>query len=143
LDFNEEVIAEIENLVYMANIYKMHVNLNLHRVPGFCINSGFNEPYNLWKDEQAQQPLFTHWEMWAKRFNIVSEKMLSFDLINESCFREDRMTSSAGKLLFPVTFTERLLWVASIGKCLRCLRNISHTTAHFSTDNSLTAGLNC
>jgi endoglucanase len=48
LDFNEDVIAEIEKLVYLANKHKMHVSLNLHRVPGFCINSGFNEPYNLW-----------------------------------------------------------------------------------------------
>jgi aryl-phospho-beta-D-glucosidase BglC (GH1 family) len=27
--------------------------------------------------------------MWAKRFKNISEKMLSFDLINEPCFRED------------------------------------------------------
>jgi endoglucanase len=101
LDFNEDVIAEIEKLVYMANKYKMHVSLNLHRVPGFCINSGFNEPYNLWKDEQAQHALFAHWEMWAKRFKNVSEKMLSFDLINEPCFREDMNDQFSKKSAVP------------------------------------------
>jgi aryl-phospho-beta-D-glucosidase BglC (GH1 family) len=89
VSFNEPVIAEIEKLVYLANKHNMHVSLNLHRVPGFCINSGFNEPYNLWKDELAQQALYSHWEMWAKRFKNVSEKKISFDLINEPCFRED------------------------------------------------------
>ncbi len=89
LSFNEQAVEEIEKLVYMANKYGMHVSLNLHRVPGFCINAGFNEPYNLWKDDEAQQALYTHWGMWAKRFKGVSGKQLSFDLINEPCFRED------------------------------------------------------
>jgi aryl-phospho-beta-D-glucosidase BglC (GH1 family) len=101
LNFNEPVIAEIEKLVYLANKHNMHVSLNLHRVPGFCINSGFNEPYNLWKDEPAQQALYTHWEMWAKRFKNVSEKKLSFDLINEPCFREDMNDQFSKKSAVP------------------------------------------
>jgi len=72
LDFNEDVIAEIEKLVFMANKYKMHVSLNLHRVPGFCINAGFNEPYNVLHDDHCQQALVPPWEMWAKRFKNVS-----------------------------------------------------------------------
>ena len=99
--FNEHVIAEIEKLVYLANKHNMHVSLNLHRVPGFCINSGFNEPYNLWKDEPAQQALYTHWEMWAKRFKNVSEKKISFDLINEPCFREDMNDQFSKKSAVP------------------------------------------
>jgi len=89
VDFNEEVVVEIEKLVYLANKYGLHVSLNLHRAPGFCINAGFNEPFNLWKDEEAQQAFYIHWDMWAKRFKNVSTKMLSFDLLNEPCFRED------------------------------------------------------
>ncbi len=89
VSFNEQAIVEIEKLVYLANKYKLHVSLNLHRVPGFCINAGFNEPFNLWKDNDAQLALYAHWEMWAKRFKNISGKMLSFDLINEPCFRED------------------------------------------------------
>ena len=89
MDFNEQAIEEIEKLVYLANKYGMHVSLNLHRVPGFCINAGFNEPFNLWKDHEAQLALYAHWEMWAKRFKNISAKQLSFDLINEPCYRED------------------------------------------------------
>jgi aryl-phospho-beta-D-glucosidase BglC (GH1 family) len=89
LDFNENAIQEIEKLVFLANKYGLHVSLNLHRVPGFCINAGFHEPFNLWKDEAAQQALFAHWHMWARRFKNISGKQLSFDLINEPCYRED------------------------------------------------------
>jgi aryl-phospho-beta-D-glucosidase BglC (GH1 family) len=96
VSFNEQAIEEIEKLVYLANKYGIHVSLNLHRVPGFCINAGFDEPFNLWKDDAAQQAFYTHWEMWAKRFKNVSAKKLSFDLINEPCFRED-MNDQFGK----------------------------------------------
>lgn len=89
LSFNEGAIQEIEKLVYLVNKHNLHVSFNLHRVPGFCVNSGFYEPYNLWKDEAAQQALYAHWKMWAQRFKDVSPKKLSFDLINEPCYRED------------------------------------------------------
>jgi aryl-phospho-beta-D-glucosidase BglC (GH1 family) len=89
LSYNENALQEIEKLVYLANKYHLHASLNLHRVPGFCINAGFYEPYNLWKDAPAQKALFSHWEMWAKRFKDVSAAKLSFDLINEPCYMED------------------------------------------------------
>ena len=88
-DFNEEVLDEIEKVIYLANKYKLHVSLNLHRAPGFCINAGFNEPFNLWKDEAAQQAFYEHWSLWAKRLKSVSPEWLSFDLLNEPCYRED------------------------------------------------------
>jgi aryl-phospho-beta-D-glucosidase BglC (GH1 family) len=89
VDFNEEAIEIIEKTVYAANKQGLHVSLNLHRAPGFCINAGFREPFNLWKDAEAQQAFYTHWDMWAKRFKNVSPKLLSFDLVNEPCYKED------------------------------------------------------
>ena len=49
----------IDNLVQLAHKYNMHVSLNLHRAPGYCINAGFTEPYNLWKDQEAQNAFCT------------------------------------------------------------------------------------
>ena len=89
IDFREEAVEAVEQVVYLANKYNLHASLNIHRAPGFCINAGFNEPFNLWKDEDAQQAFYAHWDMWAKRFKNVSPKMLSFDLVNEPCFKED------------------------------------------------------
>jgi aryl-phospho-beta-D-glucosidase BglC (GH1 family) len=89
VDFWEEAVDSVEQIVYLAHKYNLHVSLNLHRAPGFCINAGFHEPFNLWKDEAAQNAFYQHWEMWAKRFKDVSPEKLSFDLVNEPCFKED------------------------------------------------------
>jgi aryl-phospho-beta-D-glucosidase BglC (GH1 family) len=89
VEFNEEAVEIIEKTVYAANKQGLHVNLNLHRAPGFCINAGFREPFNLWKDADAQQAFYTHWDMWAKRLKSISPKLLSFDLVNEPCYKED------------------------------------------------------
>lgn len=99
--FNEEVLDDIEKLVYTANKYKMHVSLNLHRGPGYCINAGFHEPYNLWKDKDAQDAFFYHWGMWSKRFKNVSPSLLSFDLLNEPAYIEDMNDQYAKKTAVP------------------------------------------
>lgn len=51
---SEEALEKVDQLIYLAHKYKLHVSLNLHRAPGYCINAGFREPYNLWKDKEAQ-----------------------------------------------------------------------------------------
>lgn len=86
---DEKRVDKIDELVTLAHKYNIHVSLNLHRAPGFCINSGFREPYNLWKDEEAQKAFYYHWELWAKRYKNVSPKKISFDLLNEPCLRND------------------------------------------------------
>ncbi len=88
-NIDEGAIEYVENLVEMANKYGLHVSLNLHRAPGFCVNAGFNEPYNLWEDKEAQEAFYFHWGMWAKRFDSKTPDQISFDLVNEPCTRED------------------------------------------------------
>ena len=73
----------------MAHKYEMHTSINLHRAPGYCINAGFHEPFNLWTDQAAQDAFNFHWAMWAKRYKNVSSKKISFDLVNEPSIRED------------------------------------------------------
>ncbi len=89
IGFREEAIEAIEQVVYAANKQHLHVSLNLHRAPGFCVNAGFHEPFNLWKDNEAQHAFYQHWEMWAKRFKSIPSELLSFDLVNEPCYKED------------------------------------------------------
>ncbi len=86
---DEKVVEEIEQLVYTAQKHNLHVSINLHRAPGYCINAGFNEPFNLWKDKDAQDAFNYHWGMWAKCFKSISRDKISFDLLNEPAFRED------------------------------------------------------
>lgn len=91
----------IEELVYQAHKYGLHVSLNLHRAPGFCVNAGFEEPYNLWKDEQALEDFCFHWKFWAKRFKNVSRDKISFDLLNEPCVREDMNDQHSNRSAIP------------------------------------------
>jgi endoglucanase len=93
---NPKAIDKIDALVTLAQKHGMHVSLNLHRAPGYCVNAGFHEPYNLWKDAEAQEAFYFHWNMWAKRYKNVSSQKISFDLVNEPSTRED-MTDQLSK----------------------------------------------
>ena len=82
-------VDEIDRLVTLAHKHGLHVSLNLHRAPGYCVNAGFHEPYNLWRDQEALDAFCFHWSMWATRYRDVSPKRISFDLVNEPSMRED------------------------------------------------------
>ncbi|HLH54172.1 MAG TPA: cellulase family glycosylhydrolase [Verrucomicrobiae bacterium] len=86
---NEQEVDRIEAFVRKAQGFGLHVSLNLHRAPGYCINAGFNEPYDLWKSREAQQAFDFHWGMWGKRFKDVPRSKVSFDLLNEPSMRVD------------------------------------------------------
>jgi endoglucanase len=95
--YNPKVLEEVDQLIFMANKYNLHVSLNLHRGPGYCINAGFHEPFNLWKDKEAQDAFYTHWAMWADRYKSISADKLSFDLLNEPAYIEDMNDQYAKK----------------------------------------------
>lgn len=86
---NGQAVDKIDSLVALAHKYGMHVSLNLHRAPGYCVNAGFYEPYNLWKDQAALDAFCFHWNLWARRYKNVSPARISFDLVNEPSMRED------------------------------------------------------
>jgi endoglucanase len=79
---DENVLKEIDQAVEFGRKHKIHVNLNLHRIPGYCVNPPA-EPLNLWKDEKALDAAAYHWQQLAKRYKGISSDGLSFDLINE------------------------------------------------------------
>jgi len=94
---DSKVLDDIDNLVFMAQKNGLHVSLNLHRAPGYCINAGFHEPFNLWKDKDAQDAFNFHWKMWAERYKDISADKLSFDLLNEPAYIENMNDQFAKK----------------------------------------------
>ena len=77
--------AELEHLddaVQFGGKHGVHVNLNLHRAPGYCVNPP-KEPLDLWTDEKALDGCAFQWGMLAKRFKGVPNERVSFDLLNE------------------------------------------------------------
>lgn len=88
LKIDEDVLKDIDEVVELGKKYKIHINLNLHRIPGYCINGRDQEPMDLYEDtpEKMQKALDAavfHWKMFAKRYKGIPSTELSFDLINE------------------------------------------------------------
>jgi hypothetical protein len=98
---NEREVDRIEAFVRKAQNQGLHVSLNLHRAPGYCINAGFYEPFNLWQSKEAQAAFNFHWGMWAKRFKDVSAARISFDLLNEPALRTDMNDQHSPSTLIP------------------------------------------
>ena len=82
LKFNESALQEIDAAVAFGARHGIHVCLNLHRAPGFCINPPA-EATDLWKDPAAQDAFAAHWAMFARRYRHVPPAQLSFNLLNE------------------------------------------------------------
>ncbi len=80
---DEKVLKEIDKVVELGKQYKIHVNLNFHRAPGYCINPP-HEAKNLFEDESALDACAFQWKTFAERYESYSSKYLSFNLINEA-----------------------------------------------------------
>jgi endoglucanase len=85
---HEEPLREIDRAVELGAKYKIHVNLNLHRIPGYCINDRHLEPADLFAGTQAEREkalsaAVFHWRAFAARYKGIPNSRLSFDLINE------------------------------------------------------------
>ncbi|MDO9040658.1 MAG: cellulase family glycosylhydrolase, partial [Bacteroidota bacterium] len=113
LNINEKVVDEIQELVFRANEAGLHMSINLHRAPGYCVNAGFNEPYNLWKDQEALDAFCFHWEMWGNRFKNTSSKNISFDLVNEPSMREDMNDQFGARTTIPGAVYRKVALAAS------------------------------
>lgn len=82
LTFREDQLKEIDAAVAFGERHGIHVCLNLHRAPGFCINPP-EEPANLWTDARTLDVFEAHWRMFAKRYRGIPATRLSFNLLNE------------------------------------------------------------
>jgi len=82
LRFDEAALKEIDDAVRFGRERGIHVNLNFHRAPGYCVNPPA-EPLDLWRDPEAQELAAAHWRQFAERYRGIPNRELSFDLVNE------------------------------------------------------------
>ncbi len=80
---DETVFSCLDRILEACRVRGLHLSLNLHRAPGYCINRNDLERHNLWLDAEAQDAFVFLWEMWARRYQGVPAEALSFDLVNE------------------------------------------------------------
>ncbi len=79
----EDFLEVIDGYVTQAISRGIHISINLHRAPGYCINGWEKETYNLWSDELPQQAFEKLWTILAAKYRGKYEDEMSFDLVNE------------------------------------------------------------
>lgn len=82
-DIYEPMLENVDRAIEYGEKYGIHIDLNFHRGPGYSVNSERQEPFNLWKDQEALDAFRFHWQLFAKRYKGISSDRLSFNLINE------------------------------------------------------------
>jgi aryl-phospho-beta-D-glucosidase BglC (GH1 family) len=80
---DEEVLTCIDTHLEACQSRGLHLCVNLHRAPGYCINRNDLERDNLWLDAVAQDAFVFLWEWFARHWQGVPNADLSFDLVNE------------------------------------------------------------
>jgi aryl-phospho-beta-D-glucosidase BglC (GH1 family) len=80
----EETMEKVDRTVELGIKYGLHVGLNFHRAPGYCINNPKREPFVLWSDQRAEDAFVFHWDLFAGRYRGISPRHLSFNLVNEA-----------------------------------------------------------
>ena len=79
----EPVLEKVDWAVSLGRKYELHVSVNFHRAPGYCVSRKPHEPFNLWKDDDALDAFCYYWEIFARRYRGISSDDLSFNLVNE------------------------------------------------------------
>jgi endoglucanase len=82
LKIREQELKDIDEAVELGRKHGVHINLNFHRAPGYCVNPP-KEPLDLWSDEKALEACAFHWGRFARRYRGIPNTQLSFDLLNE------------------------------------------------------------
>jgi endoglucanase len=84
----EEPLKQVDRAVDLGKQHNIHININFHRIPGYCINQRELEPADLFtgtapEREKALNAAVFHWKAFAQRYKGIPNRRLSFDLINE------------------------------------------------------------
>jgi endoglucanase len=83
LNIDDKILSStVDTAIEMGRSRDIHVNLCLHRVPGYCVSPPV-EPLDIWKDKRALDAAAYHWEYLARRYRNIPSASLSFNLLNE------------------------------------------------------------
>lgn len=91
---DESILKWIDEVVAFGRKHEIHINLNFHRIPGYCVNGRDREQHDLFEGSsegqaKALDAASHHWREFAKRYKGISSDELSFDLMNEPPWMDD------------------------------------------------------
>ncbi len=104
---NEKTLKEIDQAVEYGKTYGIHVDINFHRAPGYCINPP-REALCLWRDEEVLQACEHHWRLFTDRCKGIPSEQVSFNLVNEPLGSDVSMEIGADMAAYK-RFVERML----------------------------------
>src|SRR4051794_36382972 len=81
-EMNEKELADVDEAVRLCRQRRIHVNVNFHRIPGYCVNPP-KETRSIWTDESVLDDAAWMWGAFAKRYKGIPSSAVSFDLMNE------------------------------------------------------------
>lgn len=127
MTIDEAALQPLDRAIALGRQYGIHINLCLHRIPGYCVNGRELEPFQLFDSprdamERALEAALHHWRYLAQRYKDIPSTRLSFDLLNEPPFMTDqsRYTEIARSLIAAIRATspDRLIFAdgADIGQ---------------------------
>lgn len=79
------VLGWLDEAVAYGARYGVHVQLDFHHAPGFCVHASrmADEPWDLWRDGAALEACAHHWRLLAERYRGIPNSRVSFNPINE------------------------------------------------------------
>lgn len=94
-NIDANALAPLDEAIEYGHRHNIHLNLCLHRIPGYCVNNRELEPHQLFNSphdemQRALDAAMIHWDFLAHRYRDVSPARLSFDLMNEPPFMSDQ-----------------------------------------------------
>lgn len=95
MHIDENALKPVDQAVELGRQHGIHINLNLHRIPGYCVNGRELEPFLLFDSprdsmEKALAAAVHHWRFFAGRYRGIPSSQLSFDLLNEPPWMSDQ-----------------------------------------------------
>ena len=82
-EIDENRLKAVDQAIEWGEKYDVHVQVCLHRAPGYCVNPTGKEPANLFEDAAAQAVFARYWGLFARRWKRWPNRRVSFDLVNE------------------------------------------------------------
>lgn len=93
LKIDERRLEPIDRAIRLGEQYGIHIDICLHRAPGFCILDSLDplvtgiqvtpERSNLFTNPHALHAFIHQWTVFARRYKGISSDRLSFNLLNE------------------------------------------------------------
>ncbi len=93
MKINEKKVEPIDRAIRLGEKYGVHVNISLHRAPGFCVLDGLDptvtgihvtpEKASFYKDRATLEAFVHQWTFFAQRYKSISNERVSFNLVNE------------------------------------------------------------